>query len=1160
VLAVCTLTPAVSLAAPKSGEAARSSSPSGGALLTATPVAPAASAFVNFAELARLEALGLAPRLPVRPLIREDFENEMDQEPGADVLGPVLPEALFATPPFVPFVASPSPTSSFMGLDDIPMADSSYIVIPPDVGGAVGLSKVMSGYNNNYRIFNKSNGSVVSTVGTATFWAPVVPAASRLTLTDPRTVYDPINNRWIVCMISDIGTSSSSIEIGVSQTSDPNGGWYLFRTVVFESASIQSADFPILGFNKNWVTVTVNMYTSAGAFTRGKVLMLYYPNLRAGTFTGFAVTRAAGTGFCASPCVTYSATSETLYVPTHLSSGAATYQLDRITGSGPAAPTYVVGSSLTRTGGAWVQPSGNQLPQSAPNSGTSACGATPCPMESQDAQIRSAPVYRGGFIYYTQSVGLPAGAMTHTAAQWTKLNTPGGTVADGGRIDDATATSTNGGKWYSHPHVAVNANHDFMVGYTQFSSAQHPAAGYSVHLAGDAAGSIRDAAIYHAGEDYYHKTFSTATGRNRWGDFSSAQVDPSDDMTLWTVQEYGKTRTGTDDGNTGSNSSRWSTWWVSLAPPTVTIDAGPSLNEGNGGTTAFNFTARLSYAYGLPVTVNYQTSNGTATVADNDYQAATSSIIIPAGSTTGTITVNGVGDTRCEPNETFSVTLTSTVASGNTNTIPIGAPSVSTATIVNDDVSQTITATAGAGGTISPSGAVVVACADSQAFLIAPSDKCHAIADVKVDGVSVGAVASYTFLNVQAPHTIAATFAPLGSNTITASAGPGGTISPDSSVVVACGDSVTYSIAPSDKCHAILDVKVDGVSVGAVSAYTFTDVQANHTIDATFATLGPFKIAATAGPGGSISPDSSVIVPCGGNQAYSIAPSDSCHVILDLKVDGVSVGADSAYTFTDVQANHTIEASFSAVVLVLSETHVNASCFDSSNGSIDLSVAGGDAPYTYAWSNGPTTEDVSGLAPGLYTVLVIGASGCTASLGVLIGAPQYSIAASSGANGSIAPSGGVPVDCGSDTTFDITPDAGYLVDSLTVDGAPVTPAPSYTFTHVSANHTIHVTFKLEVTAVDVMPVDFALGRVSPNPATGMMWLRFAVPQESAVRVSVVDLQGRDVAELTRGTYPAGWHEVRWNGRTERGPAPAGMYFVRFQAEGRNLFRRLVLTR
>ncbi|MGN6643464.1 MAG: carboxypeptidase regulatory-like domain-containing protein, partial [Verrucomicrobiota bacterium] len=73
---------------------------------------------------------------------------------------------------------------------------------------------------------------------------------------------------------------------------------------------------------------------------------------------------------------------------------------------------------------------------------------------------------------------------------------------------------------------------------------------------------------------------------------------------------------------------------------------------------------------------------------------------------------------------------------------------------------QTITASAGAGGTISPSGASIINQGDSPTFTIAPNVG-YAISDVLVDGVSVGAVASYTFTNVTTAHTIAASFTAL---------------------------------------------------------------------------------------------------------------------------------------------------------------------------------------------------------------------------------------------------------------------------------------------------------------------------------------------------------------------------------------------------------------
>lgn len=71
---------------------------------------------------------------------------------------------------------------------------------------------------------------------------------------------------------------------------------------------------------------------------------------------------------------------------------------------------------------------------------------------------------------------------------------------------------------------------------------------------------------------------------------------------------------------------------------------------------------------------------------------------------------------------------------------------------------------------------------------------------------------------------------------------------------------------------------------------------------------------------------------------------------------------------------------------------------------------------------------------------------------------NYTIIASSGANGSIDPVGSVKVAAGTDKTFTITADTGYHISDVTVDGESKGAVSSYTFENVQANHTIHATF------------------------------------------------------------------------------------------------------
>ena len=70
----------------------------------------------------------------------------------------------------------------------------------------------------------------------------------------------------------------------------------------------------------------------------------------------------------------------------------------------------------------------------------------------------------------------------------------------------------------------------------------------------------------------------------------------------------------------------------------------------------------------------------------------------------------------------------------------------------------------------------------------------------------------------------------------------------------------------------------------------------------------------------------------------------------------------------------------------------------------------------------------------------------------------FTLTASAGSNGAISPSGAVSVNYGGSQTFTFTPATGYQVSSVVVDGTAVTTASSYSFSNVTRNHTISVTF------------------------------------------------------------------------------------------------------
>ena len=216
---------------------------------------------------------------------------------------------------------------------------------------------------------------------------------------------------------------------------------------------------------------------------------------------------------------------------------------------------------------------------------------------------------------------------------------------------------------------------------------------------------------------------------------------------------------------------------------------------------------------------------------------------------------------------------------------------------------HTITASAGDGGEISPSGTRKLLRRMTALYPITPKPG-YFIQDVKVDGVSVGSVKSYTFDPLDANHTIAATFAKAAPKyTITASASGGGKLIPTGAVTATQGESKAFMIAPDGDNQVA--VSVDGVSLGRRSNIVLSDIRSNHTVSVAFSGI----IKASAGFGGTITPDGTVPVEYGANKIFTVAPIPG-YAISAIKVDGANADVAATYTFTKVTASHTIAVTF----------------------------------------------------------------------------------------------------------------------------------------------------------------------------------------------------------------------------------------------------------
>ena len=222
-----------------------------------------------------------------------------------------------------------------------------------------------------------------------------------------------------------------------------------------------------------------------------------------------------------------------------------------------------------------------------------------------------------------------------------------------------------------------------------------------------------------------------------------------------------------------------------------------------------------------------------------------------------------------------------------------------------------------------------------------------------------------TTATISRTGTITASFA-INTFTISASAGANGAISPSGSVVVNYGGSQSFTITANTGYH-IVDVVVDDVSQGAVSSYTFSNVQAAHSISASFA-INTHDITVTQGANGVITPGTTT-VNYGESQSFTITPN-SGYYIASITTDAGSVTVTSpsgqTVSFSNVQAAHSITATFASATTVPATTDSGA--------TVDLAISGN---ITSSQISNVTIATNQSAATTTVSFIVTGESGTT---------------------------------------------------------------------------------------------------------------------------------------------------------------------------------------
>jgi len=439
-------------------------------------------------------------------------------------------------------LVSTTPGLNFDGITD---AQGGGFV-PPDTNASVGATQVVETVNVAYSVYDKTTGTqLMAPTNIQTLYAPLGGQCATGNLSDPIATYDKAAGRWLITMIAfNNAFTINDACVAISTSSDATGTFHLYQL----SYGMTLPDYPKLGVWPDAYYLTTNSFPLGGAFTGAETCALDRTNMLAGNKAKMICFKRGMADFSLMPA--------DLDGNTAPPAGSPNYQLELATSTTLKLfkfhVDFIVPTKSTLTGPTTL----TVAAYSDACVATGTCIPQPSPGEKLDA-LGDRLMYRLAYrnfgtheaLVATHSIKGSGTGKAASAVRWYEFRSPGSSpvLFQQGTVGGGTSSVA---RWMGS--IAMDKNGDIALGYSKSSSKLKPSIEYVGRVPTDAPGNMESATLIIAGNGVQTKSF------NRWGDYSSMAIDPTDDCTFWYAQEYYKT-TGSFNWNTRLTSFKFTT-------------------------------------------------------------------------------------------------------------------------------------------------------------------------------------------------------------------------------------------------------------------------------------------------------------------------------------------------------------------------------------------------------------------------------------------------------------------------------------------------------------------------------------------------------------------------------------------------------------------------